>query len=342
MDIKLLEKIFSDKPAYRLGQAKKAISQDLIVNWTKATVLPKDLRERLEKECPLNIRAKIFLSGDGYTAKALLTLKDGSNIETVLMRHKERNTICVSTQVGCPLNCSFCATGKMGFKRNLEMYEIVEQILFFARYLRGYNRKITNVVFMGMGEPFLNYENVISAIRYLNQKDALNLGMRHFSISTAGIPDKIRKFAGEEMEVNLALSLHAADDNLRSRLMPANRAYPLKKVLEALDYYQEKTRRKLMFEYIMIRDVNDREVDAKKLMDIAKRYVCVVNLIPYNPSKNSTYQATPAYQIKRFKEYLEKAKVDVVQRFSYGRDIAAACGQLANEMPKFTPAKENS
>ena len=333
MDFKLLEKFFANQPRFRLSQAKKAIFQDLIPDWTKATTLPKDLREKLEKDYPINIESKAFKSLDGNTVKALITLHDGLNIEAVLMRHKERNTICVSTQVGCPLNCSFCATGKMGFKRNLKMPEIIEQILFFGRYLKDQNRKITNVVFMGMGEPFLNYENVIEAIKYLNQKDTLNLGMRHFSISTSGIPDKIKKFANENMEVNLALSLHAADDNLRTKMMPVNKAYPLNKVLEALTYYQEKTRRKLMFEYIMIKGVNDTIEEGRKLIDIAKKYICVVNLIPYNSSQNSHYKPSPAENIKRFKDLLEKANVTVIQRFSYGRDIDAACGQLANKTP---------
>jgi 23S rRNA (adenine2503-C2)-methyltransferase len=334
MNFKLLEKFFASQPAYRLLQAKKAIFQDFISNWNEATTLPKDLREKLEKDYPINIESKAFKSLDGNTVKALITLYDGLNIETVLMQHKGRNTICVSTQVGCPLNCSFCATGKMGFKRNLEMAEIIEQILFFGRYLKIQDQKITNIVFMGMGEPFLNYENVINAIKYLNQKDTLNLGMRHFAISTSGIPDKIKKFANENMEVNLALSLHAADDSLRTKMMPVNKAYPLYKVLEALTYYQEKTRRKIMFEYIMIKGVNDRAEEGRKLIDLAQKYICVVNLIPYNSSPNSHYKPSPLENIKRFKLLLQKAGVSVVQRFSYGRDIDAACGQLANKAPK--------
>jgi len=246
------------------------------------------------------------------------------------MSHKDRNTICVSTQVGCPLNCSFCATGKMGFKRNLEMTEIIDQILFFGRYLKPFDKKITNVVFMGMGEPFLNYDNVINAIKYLNEKDTLNLGMRHFAISTSGIPDKIKKFADEDIEVNLALSLHAADENIRTKLMPVNKSYSLEKVLDALTYYQKKTRRKIMFEYIMIKGVNDTIDDARKLIELAQKYICVVNLIPYNSSPNSKYQPSPADSIGKFKSILETGKLNVVQRFSYGRDIAAACGQLAN------------
>jgi 23S rRNA (adenine2503-C2)-methyltransferase len=261
-------------------------------------------------------------------------MQDDENIETVLMKHKERNTICVSTQVGCPLNCSFCATGKMGFKRNLEIGEIVEQVLFFGRYLKAKKEKVTNIVFMGMGEPFLNYDNVLGAIRYLNQKDGFNLGARHISISTSGIPDKIRKFAKEDIEVNLALSLHSADDSTRTKLMPVNKAYPLQRVLDALTYYQDKTHRKIMFEYIMIAGINDSEADARKLIELTKKYTCLINLIPYNSSQNSIYKVSTTERIAKFKKILESARVNVLQRFSYGRDIDAACGQLANKAHK--------
>ncbi|MDD3862197.1 MAG: 23S rRNA (adenine(2503)-C(2))-methyltransferase RlmN, partial [Candidatus Gracilibacteria bacterium] len=296
----------------------------------------KDLRERLNQECSLDINSKISKSTDGNTTKTLITLHDGLNIEAVLMRHKGRNTVCVSTQVGCPLNCSFCATGKMGFKRNLEITEIIEQILFFARLLKPHNEKITNIVFMGMGEPFLNYENVLAAIKYLHEKDSLNLGMRHFAISTSGIPDKIRKFADADLEVNLALSLHSADEKIRTKLMPVNKSYPLEKVLDALNYYQQKTRRKIMFEYIMIKGVNDSIDDARKLILLAQKYICVVNLIPYNSSPASRYQPSTTENIVKFKGVLEKGKINVVQRFSYGRDIDAACGQLATKNSKLT------
>jgi 23S rRNA (adenine2503-C2)-methyltransferase len=331
MDLKLLEEILVGQPKYRLSQVKRAVFHDLISSWEKATTLPKDLREKLEEECPIDIDPKISMSLDENTVKALLTFGDGLDVETVLMRHKGRNTVCVSTQIGCPLKCKFCATGKMGFKRDLTMSEIVEQILFFARYLVEQDQRITNIVFMGMGEPFLNYENVMSAIRYLNEKDTLNLGMRHFSVSTSGISDKIRKFADEDIEVNLALSLHAPSGDLRTQLMPVNKAHPLKEVLEALDYYQQKTRRKLMFEYIMIKDVNDTVFDAKLLAEIARKYICVINLIPYNSSPNSPYKPSSAENIKRFKAILKEANINVTQRFNYGKDISAACGQLANK-----------
>ncbi len=329
MNIQLLEKLLADQPSYRLTQVKKAIFGNLVSDWDQVTTLPKELREKLQVECPLTIDSNLSKSINENTVKALINLEDGLSIEAVLMKHKNRNTVCVSSQVGCSLNCSFCATGKMGFKRNLEMSEIIEQILFFSRILKNEGQKVTNVVFMGMGEPFLNYDNVVSAIRYLNDKSTLNLGMRHFSVSTSGIPEKIKAFADENFEVNLALSLHAADDALRTKLMPVNKTYPLKNLLDALDYYQNKTNRKIMFEYIMIDKLNDNESDAKKLIQIAQNYICMVNLIPYNPSKNAIYKPSNTQRIKKFKAILEKAKVNVVQRFTFGQEIDAACGQLA-------------
>lgn len=329
MNLKQLEKSLADLPAYRLTQAKKAIFNDLVLSWEQVTVFPKELRDQLQKACPLEIDSILTKSIDANTVKALLKFEDGLSVEAVLMRHKDRNTVCVSSQVGCPLNCSFCATGKMGFKRNLEMSEIIEQVLFFSRILHADNQKVTNIVFMGMGEPFLNYDNVVGAIRYLNDKDTLNLGMRHFSVSTSGIPDKIKKFANEGFEVNLAVSLHATEDKQRSQLMPVNKTHSLNKVLNALDDYQEQTRRKIMFEYIMIDKVNDNFADAKKLIEIARRYICVINLIPYNPSKNAVYKPSNGGRINKFKSILVDAGVNVVQRFSFGSEIDAACGQLA-------------
>lgn len=338
-----IEQVLKNEPIYRIRQAREAVYQKLISDWSQATNLPKNLRDILNENCPLEIDAEIFKSKDGKTTKALLRLADGLNIECVLMRHKDRdegnrNTVCVSTQVGCSLGCTFCATGKMGFKRNLTGDEIVNQILFFARKLGGDGKnsaerdfanrdKITNIVFMGMGEPFLNYENVISAIKYLNDKSTMGLGMRRFSISTAGIPEGIKKFADENIEANLAWSLHAPNDELRSKLMPINKKYPINEVLEALQYYQNKTRRKIMFEYIMIDNVNDSDLCANQLAGISKKFICAVNLIPYNST--GIFKASFPDRIKRFREILEQRNVETIQRFSFGTDISSACGQLA-------------
>jgi 23S rRNA (adenine2503-C2)-methyltransferase len=314
-----------------LEQAKKALFHDLIQNWQEAKTLPLSLREELNKKWPIEISAETFVSKDRNTIKALLTLKDDLKIETVLMRHKDkRNTICVSSQVGCPLNCSFCATGKMGFKRNLEVWEIVEQVLFFARYLKKIRERVTNIVFMGMGEPFLNYQNVIGAIKILNDKEGFNLGARHFSISTVGIIDGgIEELAKEKLQINLAISLHAPNDELRSKLMPINKKYPIKKILNAVDDYIKKTRRRVMFEYIMIKDVNDSVKNAKTLVRLMKKPLYFVNLISYNPT--GIFKSSPSSRIKKFKEILEKEGVTVTQRYRFGEDIEAACGQLVAE-----------
>jgi 23S rRNA (adenine2503-C2)-methyltransferase len=193
MDLSNLEKILRAEPDYRLKQAKSAVFADLIENWAEASALPTELRKNLNDTCPLLIKAEILISKTKDSIKARLGLKDGLKIESVLMRHNDgRNTVCVSSQVGCPLACEFCATGKMGFKRNLEVMEIVEQVIFFGRYLKKEGKRTTNIVFMGMGEPFLNYENVIKAIKIINDKNGLNIGARNISVSTVGITEGIK------------------------------------------------------------------------------------------------------------------------------------------------------
>lgn len=330
MNLENLEKLLTGEPKFRLKQIKKAVFQDLIIDWSEATNLPLSLREELKAECSLKIKAEPYPSKDNQTEKALIHLSDGQKIEAVLMKHKDdRRTVCVSSQVGCPLNCSFCATGKMGFIRNLTRDEILTQVLFFARNLKNQNEKLTNIVFMGMGEPFLNYENVIAATRVLNDKEGFSLGARHISISTAGITEGINKLAEEKLQVNLAISLHAPNDELRSQLMPVNKKYPLKKVLEAVDDYIKKTNRRVMFEYLMIDKVNDSEKEARELARLMKKPLYFVNLINYNPT--GKFVPSPATAVKKFKEILEKNKVAVTERFRFGRDIKAACGQLATK-----------
>ena len=330
MNIEYLEKLLVDEPKFRLKQVRTAIFKDLIDNWPQATSLPLNLREKLAVHYPLKINAQVFASSDGQAIKVLITLEDGKKIEAVLMKHKDnRHTVCVSCQVGCSLACSFCATGRMGFKRNLTAGEILEQVLFFARFLKNKNEKVTNVVFMGMGEPFLNYENVLAAIRLLNDKDGFNLGARHISISTAGITEGIKKLSEEKIQVNLAISLHAANGKLRRKIMPVDKKYPLAKVLAAVDDYVKITHRRVMFEYLLIKGVNDAEQDARELARLMKRPLCFVNLISYNPTGD--FIPSPTLAVKKFREILEKAGITVTERFRFGRDIKAACGQLATK-----------
>ncbi len=320
-----LKDLLKKEPKYRLQQAKKALFRDLIKNWREATVFPLQLRGELEEKFPINISGKTSVSKDKNTQKALISLKDGLQIETVLMRHKGgRNTVCVSSQVGCPLNCAFCLTGKQGFKRNLDSWEIVQQVLFFARDV-----KITNVVFMGMGEPFLNYDNVMEAIRILNDKEGFNLGARRISISTIGIVEGIRKLPEEKLQVNLAISLHAPENELRSKLVPVNEKYPIEKVLEAVDFYIGKTGRRVMFEYIMIKGVNDSERQAESLAKIMEKPLYFVNLISCNPT--GQFKPSSTERIRKFKETLESEGISVTERYRFGRDIDGACGQLSGE-----------
>jgi len=331
MNLINFDKILEKEPKYRLKQAKAAIFKDLIEDWQEAKTLPQELRKKLGEDYPLQIEAKVFNSPDG-AVKALFVLSGGLKIESVLLRHKDgRNTVCVSSQVGCALCCEFCATGKLGFKRNLNYSEIAEQVLFFARLLKKEKGKITNVVFMGMGEPFLNYDNVLMAIRTLNDKDGFNLGVRHFSISTVGIIEGIEKLAKENLQINLAVSLHASDDELREKIMPINKKYPLEEILMAVKEYVKKTKRRVMFEYVMIRGVNDSDLEAKKLAELLKDIpLSFVNLISYNPT--GIFRPSSPERIKKFKEILEEKGISATQRHRFGEELDAACGQLAGRV----------
>ncbi|MDD4995609.1 MAG: 23S rRNA (adenine(2503)-C(2))-methyltransferase RlmN [Patescibacteria group bacterium] len=322
--------ILRGEPKYRLNQMKQAVFIDLIDDWQKATILPAELREKLARVAPLEIDAKMHVSRDQGTVKALVELADGLKIETVLLQHEdERNTVCVSSQVGCPLACLFCATGRMGLRRDLNPGEIVGQVILFSRYLKKSGGRITNLVFMGMGEPFLNYDNVMAAINILRDKDGLNIGVRRFSISTAGVVPGIRRFTAEDTDINLAISLHAAMQEKRVRLMPIAKKYPLDELMAEVAQYAGKTRRKVMFEYLMIDGVNDTDEDARALARLMNNPLYFVNLIRFNPTGN--FLASKAERIKAFKEILAQAGVNVTQRWSFGQDIEAACGQLAGK-----------
>ncbi len=324
------EEILKDEPAYRIKQAKQAVFKDLADTWQTVTTLSLEWREKLEKEASLKINCEIFEDKKQPTAKALIILEDGNKIETVLIRHADgRQTACVSSQVGCSLGCEFCATGKLGFKKNLSAWEIVNQLIAWNRFLKsqGVDKRVTNVVFMGMGEPFLNYEQVISAIRIMHDPDGFNLGARKFSISTVGITEGIEKLSKEKLQINLAISLHAPTDELRQKLMPINKKYPLHKIFRAVDNYLVKTKRRVMFEYLMIKGVNDSLKEAQELAKLMRHSLYLVNLIIYNPTQN--FQASTKTTVQRFKEYLKSHGVAVTERYRFGLGIEAACGQLA-------------
>ncbi len=330
-DYEKVQQVLKDEPDYRLEQVRTAIFKNYISSWEQVSTLPEDLRDVLKEKASLDYTAKFLESADKKTVKARLTLKDGERIETVLMRHAPtRNTVCVSTQVGCSVGCAFCRTGQMGFTRNLTVLEIINQVLLFGQYIKNKNpeERVTNVVFMGMGEPFLNYENVIASVLAFNDADRFNIGARKLSISTVGIPSGIRSLATEPVQVNLAVSLHAPTNNLRNELVPANRTYPIQSVLQAVDDYIEKTNRKVMFEYLLLAGVNDSDDCAKQLSSLLRHRLCMVNLIAYNPA-GTEFEAPSPQRVEEFKQILESNGVSVAVRKSYGEDIYAACGQLA-------------
>ncbi len=320
------------EPAYRLAQVKRAFFVDFAESWDQVTTFSKALREACAAEVAWNtltpVKTQEATKGD--TVKTLFACEDGKKIEAVLMRHEdERNTVCVSSQVGCPMACSFCATGTMGLTRNLSAQEIVEQVIYFARWLKAKGERVTNVVLMGMGEPFHNFENVMKALRTLNDPDGFNLGARHMSVSTCGIVPGILKFADEDMQVNLAISLHSAIQDERSSIMPVNKAYPLSKLMDAVRTYMRKTNRRVMFEYLLLKGINDREEDAQALAALFDGDVRLVhvNVIKYHETE--AFQGTGKEQRLWFVERLRQLGVPATHRVTFGEDIDAACGQLA-------------
>ncbi len=320
-------------PAYRSDQILHAVFREGKEDIMEMTTLPLGLRTRLKDIIAimsLSLMTSVE-SKDGFTEKALFLTNDGCKIEAVLMRFKDgRNTVCVSSQAGCRLGCSFCSTGKLGFKRNLDYKEISDQVRFFYMKLFKLGERISNIVFMGMGEPFMNYENVIRAIRFLNDKNAFDIGARNITVSTAGIPDGIRILADEKIQVNLAVSLHASAQETRERIMPVAKIYELGEVMSAVRYYIEKTNRRVSFEYVMIEGINDSTEQAKGLCALLKNMLCHVNLIPYNATGIEGIKGSGKAKINAFKEVLDKAGIPTTVRVSLGQDIYAACGQLAN------------
>jgi 23S rRNA (adenine2503-C2)-methyltransferase len=320
------------EPKYRAQQIWNGIYRNL---WTKPddfTVLPKNLKQKVFELYSFRSLTpeRTMRSSNRETQKNLFYLPDKSPIETVLMTYKNRNTICVSTQSGCAMGCVFCATGQMGFNRNLSSGQIVEQVLYCARELSGHGKRVTNVVLMGMGEPFHNYENVMAAINQLHNPDGMNLGARRFTISTVGLVPGIRRFTKENSQINLAISLHAADDETRSSIMPVNKKYPVDELISALRDYTRETRRRVTIEWALINKVNDTPEQAKKLAELLKGIISHVNLIPLNPTQEYNMQATPRKQVEAFKAILDKHNITCTIRLRRGIDILAGCGQLAS------------
>lgn len=335
LDLSELEQIFKDsgQPTYRAKQVWQGLYHQRWNSPEQFTNLPKSLREWLKSTFSFqNLTPdRVYLSSDGETRKTLFYLPDSRAIEAVLMYYDRRKTLCISTQAGCAMGCVFCATGQMGFKRHLTSGEIVEQVLYYARMLQDEGEQVTNIVFMGMGEPFHNYEATMSAIQRLNHPDGMNLGARRFTISTVGLVPVIKRFAEEKSQVNLAISLHAANDELRSSMLPINRKYPIAELMTACREYVEKTGRRLTFEWALIQDVNDSVETARELGKLLKGSICHVNVIPLNPTHKFTGKGSTRERATAFKTELEKAGIPCTIRMRRGMDIQAGCGQLATQ-----------
>lgn len=341
-----------NEPSYRARQIWQGLYQHLYDSPDQFTGLPKGLREKLAQHFTFTaFSVKLYLdSSDGFTRKTLFELPDQHLIEAVLMRYgdpadnpqitasptgrgaKKRRTLCISTQAGCAMGCVFCATGQMGFKRHLTSGEIVAQVLYYARTLKEVNESVTNIVLMGMGEPFHNYDNTMAAIDRLNDPDGFNFGARRFTISTVGLVPQIRRFADEKRQVNLAISLHAADDDERLAIMPVNKRYKIEDVIEACHYYVAKTGRRVTFEWALINGVNDTPEVAARLAARLKGLLCHVNAIPLNPTAGYEGRATDRQRAVLFKETLEQTGIPCTIRMRRGIDIQAGCGQLAGSV----------
>ena len=319
------------EPTFRAAQIWSGLYQQLWDKPEQFTNLPIALRQKMDAELRFSAFSpgKILESGDHETIKTLMVLPDQLAIETVFMRYNERRTLCISTQAGCAMGCVFCATGQMGFKRNLTSGEIVAQVLHYARLLMAQNDRVTNVVIMGMGEPFNNYENTMAAVDRLNDPAGFKFGERRITISTVGLIPMIRRFAEEKRQVGLAISLHAANDRLRSDLLPVNRKYPIPDLLAACRDYVDKTGRRITFEYALIHDINDTAFHAHELARLLQGLLCHVNVIPLNPTQNYAGQATTRERAEDFKKILEAVGIPCTIRLRRGIDIQAGCGQLA-------------
>ncbi len=315
----------NEKP-FRAEQIFKWLYMENVKSFDEMTNLSLQLRKKLEENYSIGIHniLKKQESIDG-TKKYLLELWDKNAIETVVMEYKYGKTICVSSQVGCRMGCKFCASTGINFVRNLDAGEIIEQILTVQRDIK---KRISNVVFMGIGEPFDNYENVIKAIHLINHPKGLNIGARHISISTSGIVPKIYNLADANIQCTLSISLHSSNNEKRSKLMPVNKAYPIEELMKACKYYTQKTNRRISFEYALAKNNNDNLEDAKELVKLLKGMLCHVNLIPINEIENGKFKKSTNENIIKFRDYLNEKGIVATIRRELGSDIDAACGQL--------------
>ena len=320
-----------DQKKYRATQLYIWLYEKRVDDFDKMSDISLKFREVLKEKFTLTLPTIDIkqVASDG-TIKLLLKLEDGNKIETVLMRYSYGNVVCVSSQVGCNMGCSFCASGLLKKKRNLSVDEMVGQVMVIDKLLKeeNENQRVTHVVVMGTGEPFDNYDNVMDFVRICNHPKAFAIGARHITVSTCGIVDKILKYANEGLQINLAISLHASNDETRSKLMKINKVYPLKELINACRQYEIIANRRLTFEYILLKGVNDSLENADELADLIKGMLAYVNLIPYNHVNENDYQRSDNKTVKSFLDRLIKRGVTATIRKEFGTDIDAACGQL--------------
>lgn len=323
-DLKEYFKNINEKE-FKATQVYEWLYKKRVKSFDEMTNIKKEVIEKLKQDFsiePLKILKKQI---DTDVCKYLFELSDNNKIEAVLMKHDYGNSLCVSTQVGCNMSCAFCESGRLKKVRNLKSYEMVLQILEVEEDL---NIRISHIVLMGIGEPFDNYDNVMNFIDIINEPKGIDLGARHITVSTSGLVPKINEFANNPKQVNLAISLHAPNNEIRNKIMPINKAYPIEKLIESVKEYIKKTNRRVTFEYIMLKDINDKVENAIELSKLLKGINCYVNLIPYNETSHIEYKKSEKEQILKFYDTLKKNNINVTIRKEFGKKVSAACGQL--------------
>ena len=325
-----LENFFEEigQSKFRAAQVFDWLYIKRVKSFEEMTNIKKDLISFLSDNFSINHLNMLEVQEDIDVKKYLFELYDGNKIEAVLMKHDYGNSICVSSQVGCNMGCRFCESGRLKKVRNLNAFELVLQILAVEEHIK---ERISHVVLMGIGEPLDNYDNVMKFIRIINDPKGINIGIRHITLSTCGLVPKIKDFTKEEFGVNLAISLHAPTDEIRNKIMPINKVYNIKSIMDAIKEYIKVTNRRVTFEYILLKDINDSKEDAKKLAELLKGINCYVNLIPYNETSNFEYKTSNKVTINEFYDILKKSKINVTIRREFGSKVSAACGQLRSK-----------
>lgn len=327
-----LEKL--ELASYRVKQFNIAFYQNFVRNFDELTTFSKDLRAKLSQTLPFSTLTSVDIKKGEASKKVILETLDENSIESVLIQESGRNTVCLSTQIGCPVGCEFCATGKMGFIRNLSVREIIDQVLFWARNLHDDSQKITNIVYMGMGEPLLNLEAVLNSVKILTDPEKLGFGQRRITISTVGILEPLKKLLSQKRQFKVAISLHAPEQELRDQLIPISKANPLSKLMEILKNYTHKFNKRISYEYLLLKGINDSKRHATELAKLLadQQKLAFINLIMFNPGPNSNFKRVSDNVANAFKQILENSGFNSTIRYSEGGEINGACGQLITDL----------